>query len=105
MRDFDSEYLIDDREFKVGGEVFKWRYVRPEVIAAWEDEPVSDKSADALRSTDDRIKLFLDASNGAAERWDALRAREDNPVTMGELNAILMWLVEVQTDRPTQPPS
>ena len=105
LRDFDQEFVAEDLEFKIGGESFKMAYVRPEVLAAWEDEDVPEKSADALVSTDTRIKMFLEPSNGAAERWDALRAREENPVTMGQLNAVLLWMVEVQSGRPTEPPS
>jgi hypothetical protein len=103
-RDFDQEFS-QDLEFKIAGESFKMRYVRPEVLASWEDESVSEKSEDAIKKIDERIKLFLDQSNGSGERWDSLRVREENPVTMGQLNAVLMWMVEVQSGRPTPPPS
>ena len=39
------------------------------------------------------------------ERWTNLREREENPVTIVQLNAILEWLVGEQTERPTQTPS
>jgi hypothetical protein len=103
-RNFDQD-LSEDLEFIVGGETFKMKYVRPEVLASWEDEPVSDKSENALKQMDERIKMFLDNSNGALERWDALRAREENPIAMGQINDILLWMVEVQSGRPTIPPS
>jgi hypothetical protein len=103
-RNFDQD-LSEDLEFIVAGETFKMKYVRPEVLAAWEDEEVADKSETALRQMDERIKLFLDNSNGAIERWDTLRAREDNPVSMGQINDLLLWMVEVQSGRPTTPPS
>jgi len=104
-RDFDQEFVAEDLSFTIGGETFKMSYARPEVLAAWEDEDIPDKSVDALALNDARIKQFLDSSNGAGERWDALRAREENPVTMGQINALLMWMVEVQAGRPTIPPS
>ncbi len=103
-RDFDSE-RYEDLEFIVAGESFKMKYVRPEVLAAWEDEAAADKSEDALKQMDARIKLFLDDSNGAIERWDKLRTREDNPISMGQINEILLWMVEVQSGRPTSVPS
>lgn len=103
-RDFDQE-LESDLEFKIGGESFRMRYVRPEVLAAWDQNAPADKPEEALKELDERVKLFLENVNGAAERWDALRAREENPVTMGQLNALLMWMVEVQSGRPTSPPS
>ncbi len=102
MQSFDQ---AADLEFEIGGERFLMRQVRPEVLAAWEDEQVPEKALDALAETDRRIKLFLDQTNGANDRWDTLRAREENPVTMGQLNALLIWMVEVQSGRPTVPPS
>lgn len=104
-RDFDQEFVAEDLSFTIGGETFKMRYARPEVLAAWEDEEIPDKSVDALALNDQRIKQFLDSSNGAGDRWDTLRDREENPVTMGQLNALLLWMVEVQSGRPTVPPS
>ena len=103
-KNFDSD-KSEDLEFVVAGENFKMKYVRPEVLAAWEDEEDANKSEDALKQMDARIKLFLDDANGALERWDKLRAREDNPVTMGQINDILLWMVEVQSGRPTIVPS
>lgn len=103
-RNFDAE-RYEDLEFVVAGENFKMKYVRPEVLASWEDEITAEKSEDALKQMDARIKLFLDDSNGAIERWDKLRAREDNPVSMGQINDILLWMVEVQSGRPTILPS
>lgn len=102
-RNFDEE-KADDLEFTIGGEKFTMKFVRPEVIAAWEDEPADTSSAAALQSLDKRIGLFL-GGNGEIERWQALRAREENPVTMGQLNSLLMWMIEVQSGRPTMPPS
>lgn len=103
-RNFDQE-LSEDLEFVIAGETFKMKYVRPEVLAAWEDEAAAEKSEGALKQMDDRIKLFLDDSNGAIERWDKLRAREENPISMGQINDLLLWMVEVQSGRPTIPPS
>ena len=103
-RNFDEDRSTD-MDFTVAGESFKMKYVRPEVLASWEDEEVAQNSEDALKQMDARIKLFLDDSNGGAKRWDELRAREENPVTMGQINDILLWMVEVQSGRPTTPPS
>jgi hypothetical protein len=103
-RNFDQD-KSEDLEFVIAGETFKMKYVRPEVLASWEDEPDAEKSEDALKQMDNRIKLFLDDSNGALEKWDNLRQREDNPVTMGQINDLLLWMVEVQSGRPTIQPS
>jgi hypothetical protein len=102
VKNFD-EMLATDREFTVGGETFHWRDVRPEVLTSFEpSENGSDANA-AWRLMDDQILLFIAADE--ADRWRELRARDDSPVTIAQLNAILLWLMEEQTGRPTVPPS
>ncbi len=105
MKNFD-EMLPKDREFTVGGETFHWRDVRPEVLTSF--EPSTNGSAPdddnaAWRLMDEQILLFLSADEHDA--WRSLRARDDRPVTIAQLNAILLWLMEEQTGRPTQAPS
>lgn len=102
MRSFDN---AEDLTFEVAGEQFKMRTVRPEVLAAWEDAPVPPTAVEALKILDDRILSFLDNGDGSHERWTALRAREENPLSMGQLQAILEWGVEVQSHLPTMQPS
>lgn len=104
-RNFD-ELLEDDLSFVLGGETFTMVYVRPEVLAAWEDDPTDEKAEAALKRLDERIMLFLDpADNGARERYKTLRERTENPITMSQLNALATWMIEVQSDRPTPQPS
>ena len=118
MKDFD-ELLSPDRTFKVKGEVFTWHDVRPEVLTLFEfpfpEENGKATSAKAKEELDKRqktyawdladaqIKIFLSESD--RERWDQLRAREENPIPIKQINALLEWLMEEQTNRPTQPPS
>jgi hypothetical protein len=104
MKNFDEEALEPDLSFQVGGEVFQMRYVRPEVLAAWEDEAIEDKSEELLKRQDERILAFL-SDKESRDRWVALREREDNAVPMVQVNELLRWMVEVQTSRPTTPPS
>ncbi len=104
MKNFD-EMLATDREFTVGGETFHWRDVRPEVLTSFEPS-VNGKGdeADATwRMMDEQILLFI--ASDEHERWTALRVRDDRPVTIAQLNAILLWLMEEQTGRPTVPSS
>lgn len=105
MKDFDAELLEQDLSFQIGGEVFKMRYVRPEVLASWEDEPVDEKSDDLLKRQDERIMAFLNGDDDSRKRYLALRAREDDAVPMVQVNELLRWMIEVQTSRPTTPPS
>jgi hypothetical protein len=104
MKNFD-DMLPTDRELTVGGETFHWRDVRPEVLTSFEPSDAADDKDDnaAWRLMDDQILLFLAADEH--DKWKALRARQDNPVTIAQLNAILLWLMEQQTGRPTVQPS
>ena len=102
MKNFD-EMLPTDRELTVGGEQFHWRDVRPEVLTSFEPSEVDGDENAAWRLMDDQILLFLAADEH--DKWRALRAREENPVTIQQLNAILLWLMEQQTGRPTVTPS
>lgn len=109
MRNFDEEFE-QDLSFTVGGESFEMRYVRPEILAAWDDEAESgsedekdDTNENALKIIDDRILLFLSTEEDRG-RWTTLRAREKNAVPLSMVNEILKWMVEVQTARPTNPP-
>ena len=103
MKDFD-EMLATDREFTVGGETFHWRDVRPEVLTSFEPSENGGGDENATwRLMDDQILLFIAAEEH--DRWRELRVRDDRPVTIAQLNAILLWLMEEQTGRPTVPSS
>lgn len=103
-KNFD-ELLEQDLEFTIGGETFKMRYVRPEVLAAWEDESIDQKSDELLKRQDERIMMFLAGGAEDHKRWMALRERDENAVPMVQVNELLRWMVEVQTSRPTITPS
>ena len=101
-RNFDEERQFDP-EFILRGQTFRMKIVRPEVIAEWEDSPIPDKSVDAIAYIDNKIKQFIENSDGSHERWDTLRQNEEDPVSMGELDELLRWMVETQSARPTKP--
>lgn len=102
MKDF-NELLADEREFRVQDQTFKWKDVRPEVLSSFEVDANGDDPNAVWDLIDRQILLFLPADE--QERWKELRAREDAPVTVGQMNAILTWLMEEQTGRPTEPPA
>jgi len=102
-KNFD-DLLEENMTFTIRGETFALRDVRPEVIAAWEDEANSDTAAEGLVGLDAKIQTLL-ASDEDRTRWQTLRTREDDPVTLRQLKALVDWIVEVQSDRPTEPPS
>lgn len=105
-----DDLISQERTFVVRGETFTWRDVRPEILTAFAPtetpEPKEGETPDnsaIWKQLDEQIELFLVPED--VERWQKLRAREDNPVTIVQLNAILEWLVGEQTERPTQTPS
>ena len=103
MKNFD-DMLAKDREFTVGGETFHWRDVRPEVLTTFDtDETPSGDLNDTWKVVDARVLQFLEPDEH--DRWRALRARDENPVTIAQLNAIVTWFIEAQTGRPTEAPS
>lgn len=103
MKDFDQE-LDQDLSFTVQGQNFQMRYVRPEVLASWEDEPEDAKSEEVLKRQDERVLLFL-ATEDDRKRWTALRADTENAMPLVKMNEVIRWMVEVQATRPTNQPS
>jgi hypothetical protein len=102
-KNFD-EMLPSDREFTVGGETFHWKDVRPEVLTSFDtDENPGAPVEEVWKVIDARVLQFLPEDEH--ERWRTLRARDENPVTIQQLNAIVTWFIEEQTGRPTEAPS
>ena len=101
-KDF-NDLLAQDRQFKVQDQTFTWRDVRPEVLTAFEMDANGDDPNAVWNLMDAQILLFLE--DDGHERWKKLRAREESPVTIGQINAVLTWLMEEQTGRPTEAPS
>lgn len=101
-KDF-NELLAQDRTFKVQDKEFTWRDVRPEVLSSFEVDTNGDDPNAVWDLMDRQILLFITPDQ--ADAWKELRAREDSPVTIGQMNAILLWLMEEQTGRPTEQPS
>ena len=102
MKDF-NELLAQEREFRVQDQTFAWKDVRPEILTAFETDTNGNDPNAVWDLMDRQILLFL--SEDEQKRWKELRAREDSPVTIGQMNAVLTWLMEEQTGRPTEPPS
>lgn len=106
-RNFD-ELLAPDHTFTVRGQTFSWKEVRPEVLSAMGIAlgKVEDDGEDpnvGWAAIDDQILLFIVPEDH--DKWRELRAREEYPVTIKQLNAILDYLIGEQSDRPTQTPS
>lgn len=104
-KNFD-ELLAEDHTFTVRGITFTWREVRPEVLSRMGQalQAVNDDDPDGgWSSIDEQVLLFLAPSDH--DKWKELRAREEDPVTIKQINAILDFLIGEQSDRPTPTPS
>lgn len=109
MKDFDVARKARkdaDRAFQLGGEVFFMKAgVKPEVFAAYDDLTEETTSMDALKTIDAIVLDMIESRDEAAGRYQAIRANEEDPVTLSDLTALVEWLIGEQTGRPTQPPS
>lgn len=102
--------IAEDREFEIGGEVFKWVYPYWEDIAAVFDQDAKEVEADvpfSVRATIadfiKRIELFLDPENDGINRWRALTKRKANPIPHSQYSALYQWLLEVTSQpNPTE---
>lgn len=92
------------RQFTIGGETFSYRAgVEPEVLADWMDVGADTPELEAVRIADKTIVAFLDPSQ--ADLWHQIRqpGALENPITSGDLLALIRWLISEQAGRPTEP--
>ena len=101
-KDFD-EILNKEHKFTVRGETFAFHDTSPEVLSTFDISTNGDDPSAVWKSIDTQIMLFLEEEEH--ERWATLRSRQKDPVTIAQLTAILEWLMETQTGRPTETPS
>lgn len=109
MKDFDTkrkERSDRDRSFQIGGETFVRRTgLRPEVLLPWEKIGEDTPASEVLETIDLLVTDFIEPGDDAVARYQALRARDDDPVTLEDLQELVEWLVSEQTGRPTGLPS
>lgn len=109
-----SDDLVEDREFELGGELFKFRYPHWEEAAELFDEefhPSENGNAGEFSFKADtemaikRIPMFLDPANESHKRFKALVNRKTDPVPRHIIVQAYRWLVQVTSGLPTVPPS
>lgn len=108
MKNFDETRTerrssLEDRTFQLGGEVFVIRQaIKPEWMVPYEDlDPVENTSGDFVRTIDDLICAVIEPNDDAVIRYRALREREEDPVDIEDLHALVRWMIETATGRPT----
>jgi len=102
--------VVEDREFEIAGELFRWIYPYWEDIAkvfdqdTTEDEPTNGAAAkdptvrDTIADYIDRIQLFIDPEfNDGITRWKALAKRKKNPIPHAQFAELYRWLLEVSS--------
>lgn len=113
MKDFDAVRTArigsdEERSFKILGEVFIAKAsVKPEVLTKYENLEEAEGAQTTLEIIDELVlSMIQDGAEGeeAEARYRAIRAREDDPIALADLQNIVEWLVERQTGRPTGKP-
>jgi hypothetical protein len=115
LRNWDEE-LVEDREFRIGGELFEWIYPHWEVGAKLFNEeltPVPSENGEPeqfdwvtnTKKAVDGIPMFLNPKNESHKRWKALCARKTDAVPRHQITQLYNWLVAVTGNLPTTPPS
>jgi hypothetical protein len=122
QRSFSKE-LEEDREFEIGGEVFRWMFPHwkdgaklfddemQEVAEQTEGEASNGNRAFSFVADTEtaikRVPLFLDPDfNDAHARWKSLMTRKPpHAVPRHQIAQCYRWLVEVTSGFPTNLPS
>ena len=111
LREFSKE-LAEDRDFEIGGEVFRFRYPNwQEAAALWDEETQAvNANGDFSWKADTemaikRIPIFLDPMNDSHKRFGALVKRKTDPVPRHQIAQLYQWLVRVTSGLPMEPPS
>ena len=111
----------EDRDFEIGGEVFRWIYPYWEDIAKVFDADTAEMAAEPTNGDEAlgttvrdtiadfivRIQLFIDPDfNDGITRWKALTKRKKNPIPHSQYAELYRWLLEVSSAPvPTAPAS
>lgn len=96
-RNFDEEYQITEKEghsFTLAGQVFRTKAIAP--VAAFRDK---ETGLDAAIMFLKRVLVPEDR-----EKFDALMADEDAPISPYQVDQIATWIIEETSGRPTESP-
>ena len=115
IRNWDEE-LVEDREFRIGGELFEFVYPHWEAGAKLFDADLTPAEANGSGEQQfsfvadtqlalERIPMFLNPKNDAIKRFKALAARKTDAVPRYQFVQLYQWLVQVTGGLPTTPPS
>jgi hypothetical protein len=114
-RNFDEE-LVEDREFRIGGELFEFIYPHWEIGAKLFDDDLTPAESNGdgqqefsfvadTKLAIERIPMFLNPKNDAVKRFKTLAARKTDAVPRYQFVQLYRWLVQVTGGLPTTAPS
>lgn len=111
MKDFDKErkarqWPAAERTFLLGGETFVAKTgIHPSQFAGYDNIETAEGVKETLAIVDDLILAMIEPDDDSHGRYLQIRANMDDPITVEDLLELVKWLVEIQTGRPTGPPS
>lgn len=111
MKNFDTSRKArkrthEERTFVLGGEEFVAKAsLHPSAMAGYDSIDEDTKVNDVLDIVDELILESIEDTDNAHARYRVVRENRDDPVTVEDLTDLTKWLVEIQTGRPTGPPS
>lgn len=112
MKDFDQERRQrheTDRRILIGGREFTYKAsVAPEIVLRWNKAATGElgelTEEDWLKLFDDTTVALLD--DGQEDSWREIRdPNGHDPLNLGDMRAVLTYLMEQATGRPTGEPS
>ncbi len=108
MKDFDVEFAeaqkerqseLAERSFKLGGKTFTYA-ANPSYTAL--GQITSEGEGDVIGRLEEGLLRLMDL--GQEEDFLAALRDKEHPVTLNNLNALISWIIEEQTGRPTKAP-
>lgn len=103
MQDFDAvrkakRKPLEERTFRIGGEVFVARAENhPDVLANYDRITDETSIGETLQIVDEILEQMLEPQDEAVARYQAVRARTDDIVTVDDLLTLVTWLMKLQT--------
>lgn len=108
MKDFDTSRAArrrseDQRTFKLAGETFIMKNgVRPEALAGFDAITPDSPIIDMMAAWDELFLAMIEDRDGEAERrYRALRDSTVDPLTLEDLDEVVLWMMEEVGGRPT----
>ncbi len=94
-----------ERTFVLGDETFVLRpAIHPSILERYDDLDNDTPVKETMEIVDDLIVALIEPRDGAEDRYRAVRANQDDPISVEDLQDLIRWMMEIQTGRPTGPP-